>query len=278
MNMTDIENRLHSIASEMEYPPTPDIAEVVVTRLPKFPSHFGRGERGEGHPRLFSRKLAWSLTIMLVLASSLMLIPPARAAIIEFIQIGIVRIFPQPTESTAGIPVTEEPEIFTPPTAAPVAELPSLIPLLDKIAGETKLANTQETAPYPILLPTYPADLGLPDHVYVQDVEGMMTVLVWVDPQQPEGVTMSLHFIPTGHWAINKMGPTVLQETEVNGQRAIWAEGPYPLFMRNGNVEFVRLIEGHVLIWGDGNLTYRLETDLSLEEAVKTAESLAPIR
>ena len=27
-----------------------------------------------------------------------MLIPPARAAIIEFIQIGIVRIFPRPTE------------------------------------------------------------------------------------------------------------------------------------------------------------------------------------
>jgi hypothetical protein len=40
----------------------------------------------------------------------------------------------------------------------------------------------------------------------------------------------------------------------------------------------MRLIDGHVLIWTDGNLTYRLETDLSLEEALKVAESLQPVK
>jgi hypothetical protein len=34
------------------------------------------------------------------------------------------------------------------------------------------------------------------------------------------------------------------------------------------------LIEGHVLIWKEGDITYRLETDLPVEEAVKIAESL----
>jgi len=49
------------------------------------------------------------------------------------------------------------------------------------------------------------------------------------------------------------------------------------LRMRGGDLEFTRLIEGHVLIWTMGDVTYRLETELSLEEAIKIAESLEPI-
>jgi hypothetical protein len=254
----NIENRLHSIASGMEYPPTPDIASRVSERL-----------HASTRSRIIPRKLAWSLTIIFVLVSSLMLIPPVRAAVIDFIQIGIVRIFPQPAEA---------PETLAPPTATPNVQFPSLFPLLENIAGETKLASAQEIVPYSILLPTYPSDIGSPDHVYVQDVEGTMTVLVWVDPRQPENVTMSLHLIPAGHWAINKFGPQIIEETTVNGERALWAEGPYPLFLRNGNVEVVRLIEGRVLIWESDGITYRLETDVNLDEAIKIAESLSPMR
>jgi hypothetical protein len=267
MTELEFEKQLRSAAQEMEYPITPDIAGLVITRL-----------RPSNRPRFASRKLAWSLTVMLVLVSSLMLIPTARAAILEFIQIGIVRIFPQPTEPPMDVIRTATPGVSSPSTATPVTDFPSLIPMLDTIAGETKLANARETAPYTILQPTYPSDLGPPNHVYAQDVEGVMTVLVWTDPQQPEHVTMSLHFIPAGHWAINKMGPQILEDTIVNDERALWAEGPYPLFLRNGNVEFVRLIEGHVLIWAEDEITYRLETDLSLAEAIKVAESLEPIR
>jgi hypothetical protein len=88
---------------------------------------------------------------------------------------------------------------------------------------------------------------------------------------------MSLHFIPNGSWMLEKFEPKVTQETQVNGQRAIWTEGPYPLLLSNGNVSWDRLVEGHVLIWKAGNITYRLETGLSLAEALKIAESLKPI-
>ena len=91
-------------------------------------------------------------------------------------------------------------------------------------------------------------------------------------------ILMSLHFIPRGSWAIDKAEPAVIQETSVNGQRAIWAVGPYPLRLYNGDLQFRRLIDGHVLIWEEENITYRLETDLPLEEAIKIAESLEPIR
>ncbi len=266
MNEIEFGNRLRSIAKGVDYPRTPDIAASVMARL-----------HSSTRPRFVPRRLAWSLTILLVVLSSLMLIPPVRAAIIEFIQIGIVRIFPQTVEPTAEIPTTATPQSIPQATATPGEPAPLLISFLDQIAGETELASAQEAVPYPILLPTYPADRGEPNHVYVQDTEGTMTILVWTDPEQPERVTMSLHFIPAGHWAINKFGPVTVEETEVDGQRAIWAVGPYPLLMRNGDIQFERLIEGHVLIWADEEITYRLETDLPLEEAVRVAESLQPI-
>lgn len=258
----EFENRLKTIANGMEYPRTPDVARRVMTRLHSSP-----------RPRFGLKRLAWSLTLILVLLSSLLLIPPVRAAVIEFIQIGIVRIFPRPAELTA----TLEPASITPTTATPSSQPAALIGLLEQIAGETKLANAQQMTEYPILLPTYPPDLGQPDHVYVQEADGTMTILVWESSLQPGRVTLSLHFIPAGSWTIKKFEPAVIQETEVNGQRAVWTEGPYPLILRNGNVEFTRLVDGHALIWTDGEVTYRLGTELGMEEAIKAAESLQPI-
>ena len=258
------EKRLVSIATGLDYPRTPDIAGSVMARL-----------RPATRSRFISRRLTWSLTIILILFSSLMLIPPARAAIIEFIQIGVVRIFG--AEPTPPVPIEEIPSTMMPVTATPVPTLPSLIPMLENLAGEMTLEEAGQTVDYPILLPSYPPDLGQPDRVFVQDADGDMTVLVWVDPQQPDEVLMSLHFLPAGSWAIKKIEPTFIQETTVSGQRAIWAIGPYPIRLYNGDLQFMRLIDGHVLIWEKGTITYRLETDLPLEEAIKIAESLQPI-
>jgi hypothetical protein len=265
------EKQLSSIAKALDYPRTPNIADSVMKRL----SDRGAGDRGEG--RFVSRRLAWSLTVLLILFSSLMLIPPARAAIIEFIQIGIVRIFrAEPTPVTP--PQQEFPSTTAPPTATPVSTSEPLIPILERLAGELTLAEAQQTVDYRILLPSYPPDLGKPDRVFVQDADGDMTILIWIDPQHPTQVLMSLHMIPPGSWAVDKMDPALVQETTVNGQRAIWAVGPYPIRFSNGNLDYVRLINGHVLIWTDGEVTYRLETELDLDEAIKVAESLEPVR
>lgn len=255
--MNEFEKRLTDIAKGMDYPPTPDIAGFVSARL-----------RPAKPPRLISRRLAWSLTIVLILLSSLLLIPPARAAILEFIQIGIVRIFPRPIEPTTEIPITATSEFQTPATATPE----TILPFLDSIAGRTDLADARRIADYPILFPTYPSDIGEPDYVYVQDAEGSMTILVWMDSQ--DRVRLSLHFIPAGSWAIHKFVPEIIEETSVNGNRAIWAEGPYPLRLIDGDLEVTRLITGRVLIWEEGGITYRLESDQPLDEAVKIAESL----
>ncbi|HSB02960.1 MAG TPA: hypothetical protein VLE49_20085 [Anaerolineales bacterium] len=255
------ERQLLAVSRGLEYPRTPDIAGSVMRRL-----------HSSTQPHFLARRLARSVILLLILCSSLMLIPPARAAIIEFIQIGAVRIFrAEPTPSmlpNAGIPLTATPG----PTSQP------LIPMLESLAGETTLTQAQQMVDYPLLLPSYPPDLGQPDRVFVQDADGKMTILVWMDPQQPDKVLMSLHFLPADSGAIKKMDVTVVKETTVNGQRALWTTGPYPLLLSNGSMDFIRLIDGHVLIWAEGDITYRLETNLSLEEAIKVAESLEPIR
>ncbi len=256
------EEKLRLIASGLDYPRTPDIVGRVTTRL-----------HALTRPRFSSRTLAWSLTLILVLCSSLMLIPSVRAAIVEFIQIGVVRIFPP--EPTIEPITTATPESHFPVTAT--SSTLSLLPALAQIAGQTTLADAQVKVEYSILLPEYTSNLGEPDYVYIQNMDGDMVILVWLDPNNPKKILMSLHFLPNGSWAIKKMEPTVIDETTVNGNRALWTTGPYPMYLSNGDLEFKRLITGHVLIWAGADVTYRLETDLSMEEAVKIAESLKPI-
>jgi hypothetical protein len=269
MNEMDFETHVRSITMRMEYPHTPDIAGSVRTRL-----------RASTHPRFISRRLAWSLTIILVLLSSLLFIPSVRAAVLDFIQIGVDRIFPYVVIPTTQVIPTTTLQSSPPPmplTATPFVQVATLIPKLKQLAGETTLAGAQTKVNFKIMLPTYPSDLSQPDYVFVQNAEGNMVILVWLDPQASDQVLMSLHLIPNGSWMLEKFEPKVTQETKVNGQRAIWTEGPYPMILQNGDVGFQRLVEGHVLIWTDGNITFRLETNLSLEEAVKIAESLKPI-
>lgn len=248
------ENRLQALAKEIPYPPTPSIAGAVMTRI-----------NAKSTRSLLGRKLAWALILILVLFAGLMFVPPVRAAVLEFIQIGIVRIFPNSVESP-----TPTPEASVIPTST---QLP-LIPILETLGGKTTLESARNIVDFPIPLPTYPADLGEPDYVFVQDADGWMVILVWIDPQQPDQVQMSLHLIEEGSWTIQKYQPEVITETKVNGLRAIWTAGEYPLLLKNNDIQFQRLIVGHVLIWQINEITYRLETDASLEEAIKIAESL----
>lgn len=245
------ESRLQAFAKEFNYPSTPPIANAVMDRLHAPTTN----PRGGGQ---FVR--AW--IILLALLAGLMFVPPVRAAVLEFIQIGIVRIFPAPI-------ITETPTFETP---APTSS--SLIPLLEQISGETTIEDAQQEIGIPIPLPTYPPDLDQPDRVFLQDAGGWMLIMVWLDEQQPDQVQMSLHLIEEGSWTINKFQPAIIKETSVNDLRAIWTIGDYPLVMRNADIQFTRLINGNVLIWEENKITYRLETGLDLAQAIRIAESL----
>jgi hypothetical protein len=149
------------------------------------------------------------------------------------------------------------------------------------LAGATTLAEARAAVNFPIPLPAYPAGLGAPSEVFVQDLDGQAVILVWRDPADPERVRLTLHLLSAPSMAeklifsLYKEDPPTVVFTTVGEHTAVWTTGPYVLHTQNGLLHEYRLIEGHVLLWNDGRLTYRLETDQDLAEAQRIAASLA---
>ena len=272
------EAQLAVVARGLPYPPTPDLAAAVVARTsPRLPARPAAApaarprHRPAPAPR---RSLGWALAAVLVVvaAAALAAVPSVRAGLATILEIGVVRIFLGPTPTSTLAPTatgTRRPTVTPRPTPSPLASV------LD-LEGQTTLAEARERVNLPIVLPTYPDDLGTPDAVFVQDLEGEAVVLVWLDPADPARVRLSLHILSSGMLVekLIKDNPASVEFTRVNGREAFWTTGPYYIVNRRGDYAQARLIEGHVLIWYDRTLTYRLETALPLEEAVKIAESL----
>jgi hypothetical protein len=250
-----LEARLHAAAGAFPYPLTPDVAGAVHHRLVTAPTGLTMGHR----------RPVWVVMVIVGVLAGLIAVPQVRAGVLEVLRIGAVRILvTEPTLTPTAPAATGIPR----PTPTPLSSL------LD-LAGQTTLEDTERQVGFPIRPPTYPADLGPPDEVFLQHLGGPFVILVWLDDEQPAKVQLSLHIL-SSNVPVEKVQPRVLLETTVNGQPALWTEGPYLLQLRNENFDVRRLIEGHVLIWTEGDLTYRLETDLNLEDAVRIAESVKP--
>ncbi len=243
------ESKLRTIARAFPYPPTPDIARLVTLRMEK-----------SAQPKR-SLRLAWIAAVLVVALAALLAVPPVRAQLAEWIQIGVVRIF------MGGATPTPAPAATPHPT-------PTLLPSLLDLDGETTLDTARQLAGFPVLLPSYPSDLGPPDRVFLQEMDQPFLILVWIDRLRPSQVSLSLQAFPPGSIAGEKWNPTSIESTTVNGHPAAWVTGPYLIRLRNGDMDMRRLVEGNVLVWEQDRLTYRLETSLPLEEAVKIAESL----
>jgi hypothetical protein len=235
------------------------------------------------------------LTVLLIL-SGLLAVPRVRAMVLSVLRLGAVQILLGEPTLTPSMPLIESPLTATPIlslepdtpavegtiaslTITPLPTPTSLFLTPDTtipLVGETTLAIAQGRAGFPILLPSYPSDLGTPDKVFYQEISGPVVVLVWLHPDNPDQIRLSLHILGPGVDAL-KGPPQAIAQTAVNGQLALWTEGPYMLLFRESGVEDLDarwLVKGHVLIWMIGENTYRLESDLSMEEAVRIAESL----
>jgi len=268
------EQHIQEIAGQMTYPPTPDLAATLARPV------------GALRPALSARRWALAALGLLVVIAALMAVPPVRAAVLEFIRIGAVRILVgEPT-------VTPVPTSMPLPPRSGVAPIPQLpvtatsagpqttgdLADLSRLYGETTLEAARAVFHHPIKLPTYPPDLGRPDRVYRQNYDQGLIILVWLQPGDPRQVRMSLHII-TDDTIIYKFEPKIIQSTTVNGEKAVWLEGPYPLMVTGpsaNDMVISRLMVGKSLVWAEAStgLTYRLESDLTLDEAIKVAESI----
>lgn len=203
----------------------------------------------------------WAALAALVLLTVLLALPPVRASLRQPLCLGSVCIVwngaARPTASVS-------------PHASPT---PTPLPSVLDLAGRTTLAQARSQVKFPVRLPAYPADLGEPDYVFVQDLDGAAVVLAWVDHDHPDSVRLSLSELSSGIY-VYKFTSAPVAVTSVHGQRALWTTGPYMLQMQDGTYEQWRFVTGHALIWTEGTITYRLETTVSLDEAVRIAGSL----
>ncbi len=244
--------RIQQQARHFAYPATPDLAGIEQQRL-----RTALPDAGSVAPR----RVGWAiLATLALLLAALLAVPPVRATLLEWLQVGAVRIWlvePTPTVIATSTP------------ASPPVDLHSL----QNLGGETTLAAAQAQVTFPLRLPAYPTDLGPPDRVYQQDLDGDVVVLVWLDEADPAQVRLTLHFLTSDATAW-KMQPTIESGGYVHNRPAFWLSGPYLLVVRNGDWDTVRLVQGHVLLWTEGAITYRLESNLPLAEAIRIAESL----
>ena len=102
--------------------------------------------------------------------------------------------------------------------------------------------------------------------------------MVWLDPAQPERLRLRLDQIDMPFYGLKRASIEAVTQTEVNRQTAYWVECGHQIELQNGQEQESYFVEGNVLIWEEGEITYRLESDLSLAEAVQVAESLIPVK
>lgn len=258
-----LDERLQRAAAAFPYPQTPDLAAQEQLRL--------RDAVGREDRRKRSQVIGWALVILLLFLG--LLASPVRARVLDWIRIGAVRIFfIQPTPA-ATLPLpsgTPSPEVSLTPTITPTF----LSSVLD-LGGETSLSQAQAQSPFSLQVPAYPPDLGVPQHVYLQDFGGPVVILVWMDKDHPSQVRMSLSETSSDQYIFEKYLSNSMQDTQVDGHAAVWVDGNYILTMRNGDTTLTRLVnQSHTLIWNTGKMTFRMETDVDLATAVRIAQSI----
>ena len=247
--------RIRATAEAFPYPPTPDIAAALRQR---------RTVERERPARPRRTALVWTAAALVLVLLGMLAVPDVRASIRAFLRIGAVEIVPLTPTPTAS------------PGTTTTTITPTLVPrtsVLD-LQGATTLDAATQRMPFPLRLPAYPADLGPPDRVFVQSMGGPVAILVWLQPDQPTHARLALYQLSSAAIA-QKFAPKIVQHTTVHGQPALWLEGPHLLQFRSpDDFDLGRLVEGNVLLWTENDVTYRLEAGLSLDEAVRIAESL----
>jgi hypothetical protein len=235
-DQNDWETRVQNLAKMLPYPPTPDIAASLRRRR-----------------RVGVLRLAQAAAALLIVVLALLAVPDIRAGVIAFFRIGAVSV--QVTTAT-------------PPASFGGGEMmPSSV---IGFPGETTLDDARQNFGYPIDLP---AALPAPDRVYLIKALQPMVVLAWLEANG--GVDVSLHLLPPGTYGL-KMYEGELEETQVNGARALWLPNPHMYMVQTGRDQFKRRdVLAQALVWEAPNgITYRLETDRPLDEALRIAESI----
>jgi hypothetical protein len=258
-----LESALIDAGHSIEYPATPNIAARVRANL-------NAGQDRRSTKSIFrSRPMLIAIAIVIALAV-LIAIPQTREVLAQIFGLRHIEIVP----------------VSLTPNATPIAF--GVAPI-DNQCCLTTLDKARSRARFGILLPPdgSPSQVFLQDQVLGSGNPGQQLILVFGDPHSPDFVLYE-----SQNWfyekAIDSSGSsigsgTTISVTQVHKRRALWLSGaPHILVTLDSQGRPVigteRPVNANTLIWdnsdGANGITYRLETTLGFEEAVKFAEAL----
>lgn len=232
--MTELEQALVALGRDLEVPQTPDLVRAVRARI----SRRARTRRW----------LALALAVAVVGVGIAMAVPDARSAILRFFGIGSVRI-----ERVDTLPASRE------------------APLTAGLGTPRSRADAERIAGFRIVLPEFK---GAPPKRYFAVRDALIATVIRSGPTP----VLLTELKGEQTWLSKKV---VDPETKVQGVQV----GPYDgLFLSGGRHVLMYQVSpeevgqiytrfaGNVLLWSDGERTYRLEGELSQGEAIRLAK------
>ena len=175
-----------------------------------------------------------------------------------------------------GVQIFKVPETPTPPPSTQAS------PVLFTGTRALSLADASKIAGFAVQAP---AALGDPDAIYVDASPVRVTLVYTSRPGIPPAAQIGVSALVVEiRGAVDQqlmgkaIGPgTTLEPVDMAGAPGFWLAGsPHLFFLRDANgvpqMETLRLAE-NTLLWERGGVTYRLEAQVSRDEAVRIASS-----
>lgn len=261
---------LADLGGRIAWPPAPDIRARVVARI-------AEPRRSPWWRAFASARYGFApaiLTIALALAAVLAFSPGARATATDILRLRGVEIFRGPVPTPSPLP-----------SRSP-GSIPSPLPTLG-LGARVTLDEAKARAGYTVIVPTDP-QLGAPDEVYLRAVPNSTAVsfLYRTRPGIAESSQAGVAAIVTefggatvdGQFFGKVVTPdTTVENVTVNGRSGFWIQGTPHFFFYNSSgavqQETLRLA-GNTLIWLQGDLLVRLESQVDRATALRIAGSL----
>jgi hypothetical protein len=247
-SMTDDELGAALAGLDLAWPSTPEMAPSVMAST-----------RGPA-PRVTRLPLPRSRRILLIAAAIVLLLAGAAVAAKIVFDIG-------------AVVVTVEPDPRTDPSPTPGVAEPFGEPITSAEAARLLGADL-----------ALPSALGPPDRLWADEVfteagEVVRITAAWEpNPALPaiEGSRFGavlMRFEGDADQAFKDVYEEtgVVEQAFVDGREATWTSGPHLLHVLTGDGMVDLPVEGHVLLWRDGDYTMRLETAVSKGTAERIA-------
>jgi hypothetical protein len=240
MDDEELGRSIHALEPMLLVPHVPDVTEAVSDAI-----------RAGRRPR---RRVASGVRLAILVAAALLLLATAAAATRWVIDLGGITIEP---------PATTSPSVSRPPLTGPAFGEPM------------RLAEAETAAGFDAIVPS---KLGKPDRVWLtsgDEPDSVAIAMAWF----PRPGLPRIPGTPYGASLIEVRGASDLvakrvevRFVELAAPDTYWIHAEHEVELLTGDETQVFVVTGNVLVWQDGVLALRLETDLSKADALAIAD------